>query len=664
MAIDGAGNLYVVDQEDGGSAVVELPFGTTQQTDIYESEDTLAGIAVDGGGTVYVSDPNASSIFEILASGVVQTPVNGDAGLNNPAGLALDAAGDLFIADSGNNRIVELPAGGGDLAPVATGLAAAPVAVAVDAAGNLYITESGGETLQTSPSGVVENIYGNGLGTTLGVALDGLGNVYLTTTDNAASVIEYQRSVGSSLTFGDQRAGTASAAQIFGVQNSGNQPLTFSAISAGTNTAIDAATTTCATTANVAVGAACNLGVEFSPPAGATIGAPLNGTVTLADNAPNSPQAVSLTGTATLVQAAQTIAFTPIATQNYGAATFAVTATASSGLAVTISVQSGPATVANNQVTVNGVGTVVLAGSQAGNADYLAATATTSFSVVPAATSIALSVNSNVVRTPNTISLSATVSSAATGESGTVTFLDGSAVLGQSALSATDTAVLNGVTLAVGSHNITASYAGATDFAASTSTAANVVVEPLAAILNTIAPTLAEAGSSDTTITATGADFSPTAVVNFNGTPLATTFVSATQLTAVIPAAQLATAGTINVTVTDTYSTSTSGAQTFTILPAIAVTFTGPPTSLPGRAADAYFPVAAALCDGPQRHDDADVYSRSWESGRSGGAVCHRRPRLQLHPAAEYDTNAPGSSTGGNNFGNNLGVAAADGEWD
>jgi sugar lactone lactonase YvrE len=289
-------------------------------------------------------------------------------------------------------------------------------------------------------------------------------------------------------------------------------------------------------------------------------------------------------GTLTISQAAQTIAFTPISSQNYGAAAFGVTATATSGLPVTVSVQSGPATVANNQVTVNGVGTVVLAGSEAGNADYSAApTATTSFAVVPAATSIALSVTSNLIRTPNTISLSATVSSAATGESGTVSFLDGATLLGTSPLSATDTAVLNGVALAVGSHNITASYAGATDFAVSTSTAANVVVEPLAVILNTISPTLAEAGSSDTTITANGADFSPSAVVNFNGTPLATTFVNATQLTAVIPAAQLATAATVNVTVTDTYSTSTSGAQTFTILPAIAVTFTGPPSSPPGE---------------------------------------------------------------------------------
>ena len=327
-------------------------------------------------------------------------------------------------------------------------------------------------------------------------------------------------------------------------------------------------------------------------------------------------------GALTISQAAQTIAFTPIATQSYGAAAFAATATATSGLPVTISVQSGPATIAINQVTVNGVGTVVLAGTQTGNADYAAAvTATTSFSVIAASSSIALSVTSNLIRTPNPISLSATVSSAATGETGTVTFLDGMTTLGQSALSPTDTAALNGVTLAVGTHNITASYSGTADFAASASPVATVVVEPLAVVLTTIAPVAAEAGSSDTTITATGTNFSPTAIVNFNGTPLATTFVNATQLTAVIPAAQLANAGTINVTVSDSYSSSASTPQTFTILPVTAVTFTGPPSTPPGRATHADFRADAGVRGCAQRHDDADVYAGPREPGRSGGAV-------------------------------------------
>ncbi len=109
-------------------------------------------------------------------------------------------------------------------------------------------------------------------------------------------------------------------------------------------------------------------------------------------------------------------------------------------------------------------------------------------------------------------------------------------------------------------------------------------VTPTPVVLNTISPTGVLAGAGDTTITATGANFTPTSVVNFNTTPLVTTFVSATQLTAVVPAALLTTAGTANVTVSDAASGSTSPAIVFTILPGTpaVVTFTAPPTN-PGE---------------------------------------------------------------------------------
>ncbi len=109
-------------------------------------------------------------------------------------------------------------------------------------------------------------------------------------------------------------------------------------------------------------------------------------------------------------------------------------------------------------------------------------------------------------------------------------------------------------------------------------------VNASAVVLNTISPTGAIAGAAATTITATGANFTATSILNFNATPLATTFVSATQLTAVVPAALIATAGTANVIVTDAASGSTSQVEVFTILPGTpgVVTFTAPPAS-PGE---------------------------------------------------------------------------------
>jgi len=80
-------------------------------------------------------------------------------------------------------------------------------------------------------------------------------------------------------------------------------------------------------------------------------------------------------------------AFTTVADQTYAPSrTLTITAPlASSGLAVTMSVKSGPATISGNSVTLTGAGTVILAANQVGDATYAAATeVTTSFNVAKA----------------------------------------------------------------------------------------------------------------------------------------------------------------------------------------------------------------------------------------------------------------------------------------
>src|SRR5206468_9950476 len=71
---------------------------------------------------------------------------------------------------------------------------------------------------------------------------------------------------------------------------------------------------------------------------------------------------------------AQTITFGALADKTVGDAPFAVSATASSGLAVTFSIVSGPATISGGTVTLTGAtGTVTVRASQAGNGSYNAA---------------------------------------------------------------------------------------------------------------------------------------------------------------------------------------------------------------------------------------------------------------------------------------------------
>ena len=86
---------------------------------------------------------------------------------------------------------------------------------------------------------------------------------------------------------------------------------------------------------------------------------------------------------ASLTQQAQTITFTPPATQTYGDAAITLTATGgSSGNPVTFTLVGGPATLTGNTLTITGVGTIVIKASQAGNSNYTAATDVTANIVV------------------------------------------------------------------------------------------------------------------------------------------------------------------------------------------------------------------------------------------------------------------------------------------
>jgi hypothetical protein len=82
--------------------------------------------------------------------------------------------------------------------------------------------------------------------------------------------------------------------------------------------------------------------------------------------------------------------------------------------------------------------------------------------------------------------------------------------------------------------------------------------------LTAISPTSAVAGSGPVTLTATGANFVSTSVVQVNGANRSTTFVSGTQLTATLTASDTSTAGSLSITVT-TPGSGTSTSLVFTV---------------------------------------------------------------------------------------------------
>lgn len=100
-------------------------------------------------------------------------------------------------------------------------------------------------------------------------------------------------------------------------------------------------------------------------------------------------------------KANQTITFNPLPNRALGEPPFAVTASASSGLPVSFSIVSGPATISGGTITLTGQGTVTVQASQSGDANYNAATSVDqSFTVYsPPGMSLAMSGGNNMVIT-------------------------------------------------------------------------------------------------------------------------------------------------------------------------------------------------------------------------------------------------------------------------
>jgi hypothetical protein len=105
-----------------------------------------------------------------------------------------------------------------------------------------------------------------------------------------------------------------------------------------------------------------------------------------------------------------------------------------------------------------------------------------------------------------------------------------------------------------------------------TSNIVNLTVNPVPAITSLV-PASAQAGGAAFVLTVQGADFLSGYVVQWNGQPLSTTFGSANQLTAQVPANLIATAGTAGVTVSTADGVG-SGSANFTIV--------GPPPAISG----------------------------------------------------------------------------------
>ncbi|PYV35143.1 MAG: hypothetical protein DMG22_03330, partial [Acidobacteria bacterium] len=148
----------------------------------------------------------------------------------------------------------------------------------------------------------------------------------------------------TSLTFITQQVGSTSAAQAVALTNTGTTPVSFTSIAiTGANPADFGQTNNCG--ASVAVGANCTINVTFAPVAAGTRAA----TLTVTDNASNSPQTASLTGTGASAGGSSTASLS-LPALNFGVQQVSVTSPAQ---AVTLS-NSGSAALSMTSIAVTG----------------------------------------------------------------------------------------------------------------------------------------------------------------------------------------------------------------------------------------------------------------------------------------------------------------------
>lgn len=238
VAVDAAGNLFIADDDNYRIRRVDAVTGTMTTVAgnghtgfsgdggpaVLAAIGETQGVAVDGQGNLYIVDENfrirrvdtTTGIITTVAGGGTSSGI-GDEGpatqarLFYPSGVIVDAAGNLFIADTGNNRIrkvdattriISTVAGGGspsslgDGGPATSASLSLPTAIALDAAGNLFIADRNNHRIRRVSAGtkLISTIAGSGskgfagdgglataalLDTPCGVAVDPSGNLYI-----------------------------------------------------------------------------------------------------------------------------------------------------------------------------------------------------------------------------------------------------------------------------------------------------------------------------------------------------------------------------------------------------------------------------------------------------------------------------------------------------
>jgi ribosomal protein S11 len=462
--LDGSGNVYVADTFN--NAVKEMPAGCASSSCVSTLGGGFSapyGVAVDASGNVYVADTGNSAVKEMpagCASSSCVTTLGG--GFSFPRGVAVDASGNVYVADFFNNLVKEMPAGCASSSCVTTlgGGFSEPQGVAVDASGNVYVADYGnsavkelnratppslsfaatalGSTSSDSPQTVTVNNIGNATLNFLAIGFpdDFPEDIAAPNDCSTLGSLAAGASCTLSVDFEPKTLGPLASSVVL-VDNSLNQTYAVQEIPvSGTGLSPQAITFTDSlpASANYSAGLAYTLSatgggsgnpVVFSLVSGpATLaGSALTitgaGTIVVAANqAGNATYAPApqVTQSITIKTASQTISFTAITGAQYAATQITLSATASSGLAVTFtSGTTSVCSVTGNTLSLLIQGTCIVHAAQAGNASWAAApTVTQSFAVSLAPQTITFTPITGTQHAASQLTLAATATSGLT----------------------------------------------------------------------------------------------------------------------------------------------------------------------------------------------------------------------------------------------------------
>ena len=522
VTLDAQGNLYIA---DSGNYRVRRVDATTQiittvagdGTQGYSGDGKAAidaelfipqGLALDAAGNLYIADRDNYSVRGVdAATGIITTVAgngtpgnagNGgpavDATLSEPVGLAMSSAGYLYIGDEENAQVRVLRPE--TLAATATTLSAAPLNV--PAGQTLTLTATVTATAGT-PTGTVTFLNGTASLGTGTLNSSGVATLVLTPPVGVYSI---------TASYGGSSTDAASVS---------SPPIKVTVTLAPTTTTLIAVPTTLNYGQTLTLTATVTASNGVAPTGAVTF---LNGAATLGTGTLNasgvatlvltpavdtysitasyggsSTDAASVSSppiTVTVNPAVTTTTLIATPTTLYAGRTLTLTATVTAGSGSTptgtVTFLNGAASLGTGTLNAAGVAALVLTpplgvysitAAYGGTTDDAPSVSSPPITVnvdYPA-TATVLTASPDPSPVENNVTFTATVSSSAGTPTGTVSFYDGTVLLGTSTLES-GVATYSTSALTVGSHNITAQYPGVAGFAASTSSVVVEVITP------------------------------------------------------------------------------------------------------------------------------------------------------------------------------------------